>query len=256
MRAVVPINKDRTPFEHVAELARRRQLPDVFTVAAEYVGSDRLRPTVALYDLLIACAAAAPHDRHKSTAFSLLADMRRRQSQLPNASIYLSLLRLLAKSPDYLRRAEVLDEMRGRWIALTDDAWAWVVLGYLKDLQVELALEMVREREAHGLAVGIRVYTDLLARLIELGEASEACDLLLRVEADVGAEAWRGALSLERRNRVWHDLLLIAARDMHVFPPPACSPPAPHIHPPRPPTDVLARRQADRGGEDGGNSTR
>ena len=219
MRPVVPLTEDRTPFEHVAELARRAQLPDVFTVAAEYVSSGRLAPTVALYDLLIACAAAAPHDRHKPTAFALLADMKRRQAQPPNASIYLSLLRLLAKSPDYLRRAEVLEEMRGRWVALTDEAWAWVVIGYLKDLQVEMALEMVREREARGLAVSIRVYTDLLARLIELGEASEACDLLLRVEGDVGAEAWRGGLSLERRNRVWHDLLLIAARDMHVFPP-------------------------------------
>jgi len=165
----------------------------------------------------MSAVAGARHDSMKSAAFQLLAEMKTRGIQ-PNAAIYYSLLRLLAKSPDYVRRAEVLQEMQQRWFALNDEAWGWVVQGYIKDRQMELAVDMVVEREGRGLKVVNSVYRDLIAGLVEVGEVNEALRILIRIEGVDGETYWKGALRRERRKKMWFDLLLVAARDMHVHP--------------------------------------
>ncbi|KAF8249963.1 hypothetical protein K440DRAFT_659939 [Wilcoxina mikolae CBS 423.85] len=208
-----PYTNDPTPMEHIISLAQQEKTEEALAAASQYVSTGSLSPSLELYNVLMSAAAGARHDSMKSAAFQLLAEMKTRGIQ-PNAPIYYSLLRLLAKSPDYLRRAEVLQEMQQRWFALNDEAWAWVVQGYIKDRQMELAVDMVLEREGRGFEVGNAVYRDLIAGLTQVGEVNEALRILVRIEGVDGERYWKGTLKQERRKKMWFDLLLVAARDM------------------------------------------
>ncbi|KAF8534535.1 hypothetical protein BDD12DRAFT_859853 [Trichophaea hybrida] len=220
-----PYTNDPTPMEHIISLVQQEKAKEALAAASQYVSTGSLSPSLELYNVLMSAAAGARHDSMKSTAFKLLAEMKTRGIQ-PNAPIYYSLLRLLAKSPDYLRRAEVLQEMQQRWFALNDKAWAWVVQGYIKDRQMELAVDMVLEREGRGLGVGNAVYRDLIAGLTQVGAVNEALRILVRIEGADGERYWKGALKSERWKKMWFDLLLVAARDMDVYPPRRSPPPA------------------------------
>lgn len=204
------------PLDHLQYLALSRN-PDVITIAEKYVSAGVLKPSLQLYEILIGACALQHSDRLQPTAFGLFHEMKSLGLQ-PNAKIFHSLLRMLARSPDYIRRSEVLAEMAQRWFALTDEGWAWVVQGYIKDRQMEMALDMVSERERRGLMVSKRVYLELVTKLVEVGEVEEALAILQRVEGGLGGEFWVGVMWPETRCRMWYELLNKAATDMHYNP--------------------------------------
>lgn len=183
------------------------------------VASGALAPSLRLYEILIgACVVGGHGVSLQATAFSLLDDMCAR-GIVPNANVYTMLLRLLARSTDYVRRARVLELMQQRWFEVGEQAWGWVVLGYLKDCQVEIALEMVVEREERGWEVGRWVYKALVKRLVELGEVQEALRVLRRIEGEFGGLVWQGVMRPEGRSRMWWELLVKGAKDMNVCTP-------------------------------------
>jgi hypothetical protein len=206
-----------SPIEHIARLYTLRRYPDIFDTTDAYVASGELPRTLNLYELLFAACASAPLASQEDRAFGLLKEMET-HGVLPSSAVYHSLLKLLAKSPELERRRAVLEEMQSRWFHLTDDGWAWVVKGYLRARQLEMALDMVLEREDRGLVVKTTVYRDLCKCLIEVGEVEEALGIMEKVEAEeVGGSChWSGALGKQARLRMWYELLVAAAREMNL----------------------------------------
>jgi len=235
------------PLDQILSLASRRS-PEVFAKASGFVSAGVLEPSLRLYEILIgACVVGGHGVSLQATAFSLLEDMKAR-GIAPNAQVYTALLRLLARSTDYVRRAQVLEEMESRWFEVGEQAWGWVVLGYLKDCQIEMALEMVVEREERGREVGRWVYKGLVKRLVALGEVQEALRVLRRIEGAVGGLVWEGVMKPEGRSRMWWELLVKAAKEMNARPPLPLPlfplfPLSPSLFPPSPTkTDAEANR--------------
>jgi hypothetical protein len=206
------------PLDYLSSLARRRRYPDVFNTAAVCLATGSLKPTLELYEILITSCAWGPGCTLQARAFIYFAELKKHGLQ-PNAKIYNGILRLLSKSPDYIRRAEVLDEMQQRWFTLADEAWAWVVIGHARHGQPEMALDMVVQREVRGSEVPRIAYRDLATGLIAFGEVDEALRILKTVEGGLEplAEAgWQGVVTPDQRKKMWWDLLATAARNMHV----------------------------------------
>lgn len=217
----------QTPLEHVLSLCNdpprnsvgRVDPSFVFKAATSYVARGLLTPSIEVYEQLLALTAAASSNRYQNEAFAMVDEMRQ-HGIIPTGRVYRSLLKLLSKSPDYIRRAQVLAEMRVRWVVVDDEAWAHVVIGALKDCQVEIAMEMIEERERIGGVVAGIVWKELVGVLTGMGDVSEALAVLQKVEGVLGEAGWQpGTLSGQQWKRLWYDLLVAAAKNMNVSSP-------------------------------------
>jgi len=213
-----PINFDRKerPFirhhrptlqgiEKVKDLAHRGAFPEVFDEARALV--DRgYKPDRELYAALIYACSNFPGCLMQDLAFDLVNEMKDRGIQ-PNTEIYHHLLKLLATSPDYLKRTEVLKEMKDRWQTVSDDGWQWVIAGYLMGGNLELALGIIEERREKGLVVHRSTYEHAIHRLCAAGEAGEA----LRIAKMLDDEGfWKVPA------KVVYELLAVGTKQMHV----------------------------------------
>jgi len=213
-----PINFDRKqrPFirrspptlqgiEKVKDLAHRGAFPEVFDEARALV--DRgYKPDRELYVALIYACSNFPGCLMQDLAFGLVNEMKGRDIQ-PNTEIYHHLLKLLATSPDYLKRTEVLKEMKDNWQTVSDDGWQWVIAGYLMGGNLELALGIIGERREKGLVVHRSTYEHAIYRLCAVGEAGEA----LRIAKMLDDEGFWKAPA-----KVVYDLLVVGTKQMHV----------------------------------------
>ena len=213
-----PINFDRKqrPFirrnrptpqgiEKVEDLAHRGAFPEVFDEARALVERG-YKPDRELYAALIYACSNFPGCLMQDLAFDLVGEMKGRGIQ-PNTEIYHHLLKLLATSPDYLKRTEVLKEMKDSWQTVSDDGWQWVIAGYLMGGNLELALGIIGERREKGLVVHQSTYEHAIYRLCAVGEAEEA----LRIAKMLDDEGFWKAPA-----KVVYDLLVVGTKQMHV----------------------------------------
>ncbi|CUS10284.1 unnamed protein product [Tuber aestivum] len=213
-----PINFDRKerPFirhgrpalggiEKVRDLAHRGAFPEVFDEATALVESG-YEPDRELYAALVYACSNFPGCLMQDLAFELVGEMKGRGIQ-PNSEIYHHLLKLLATSPDYLKRTEVLKEMKNNWQMVSEDGWQWVIAGYLMGGNLELALGIIEERRGKGLVVHRSTYEHAIHRLCAVGEAEEA----LRITKTLNDEGfWRAPA------KVVHNLLVVGTKQMHL----------------------------------------
>ncbi|KAI5784993.1 hypothetical protein DFH27DRAFT_463501, partial [Peziza echinospora] len=172
-------------------------------------------PDTETYSLLIEACAHFPGCLMQELAFALFAEMKSRNLR-PTTLIYHNLLRLLSTSPDYLKRALILREMKDRWFEVTPLGWGWVIRGLLKDHQFELALETFERKLLPLLAptttnvntsqIQQEVWDDLITSLAEKGEVEEAFRL---------AKMAHDSLSTTLARKTWYSLLTFAARGMY-----------------------------------------
>jgi hypothetical protein len=88
------------------------------------------------------------------------------------------MIEVLAIHPDYLLRAQVLQEMKQRWIGLSPDGWHSYVTGLLRDRQFEVALDQLEQMHSDGIQVEPWLYDIIMFQLCEVGELDEAYRLL------------------------------------------------------------------------------
>ncbi|CAZ82207.1 unnamed protein product [Tuber melanosporum] len=191
--------------EKVKDLAHRGAFPEVFDEARALVESG-YEPDRELYAALVYACSNFPGCLMQDLALSLVKEMKGRGIQ-SNTEMYHHLLKLLATSPDYLKRAEVLKEMKDNWQTVSDDGWQWVIAGHLMGGNLELALGIIEERRGKGLVVHRSTYEHAIYRLCAAGEAEGA----LRIAKMLDDEGF-----WETPAKVVYDLLVVGAKQMHL----------------------------------------
>ncbi len=109
--------------------------------------------------------------------------------------------------PDYLLRSLVLEEMRQHWIELTPRGEHMVVAGYVRDGQLELALDRLDAMLRAGVRVQSWLFHLVVYTLLDREEIDEALRL---VKARYNADDRLISPNL------WHILLDTASRAYHV----------------------------------------
>lgn len=157
------------------------------------------------YDMLVRANADAQYGDARVVR-RLLQEMRG-VGIMPDLGLYHAVLQVLAIHPDYLLRAEILQEMKERWMGLSPDGWHWLVLGLLRDRQYEVAMDKLEQMQTDGLFIQPWLYDIFMFRLCEAGELDEVWKMLLyRWQND------RARISPS----VWYYLLDVFSRDFHV----------------------------------------
>jgi hypothetical protein len=85
----------------------------------------------------------------------------------------------LAIHPDYDLRLEIMQQMKERWFGLSPEGWHSLVVGLLRERQLELALEKLEQMHADNISVKPWLYDIFTYTLCELEEYDEAFKLYL-----------------------------------------------------------------------------
>ncbi len=96
----------------------------------------------------------------------------------PNSAILHGALQALAIHPDYLLRSYIIRELRQRWLSLTQSGWHYLVLGLIRDRQLEKALEAFEQMGKAGVIPQPWLLDTMLYTLCSLEEFDEALRLL------------------------------------------------------------------------------
>ncbi|KAL8829220.1 MAG: hypothetical protein Q9170_006264 [Blastenia crenularia] len=124
----------------------------------------------------------------------------------PDSASYHAVLRVLAVHPDHLLRRQILEELRQRWFSISAEGWHDVILGLLRDKQVEFAIETLQNTQQGGVSIAPWLYDLLIYNLCDIGEYDEALSIL-QLRVNNGEELISGT--------VWYYFLDSASRDLH-----------------------------------------
>lgn len=195
-----------------------KHYPAVFQAALRVVQANpELLKSAATYALLIEACSLFPGSLMQEVAWSLYNEMQARGIRA-TSPVFHHLLRLLASSPDYLKRAQVLREMKARWFAVNDEGWEWVLKGLFKDGQFETGLELVEMRVNEGRGLSREAWEEVIVELARAGEVEEAWRWLVVGKEDVRIRFERGEDvegGGEMGNRAWYELCTAAAKALH-----------------------------------------
>ena len=87
-------------------------------------------------------------------------------------------LQTLAVHPDPVLRARIIDSMRERWFALSDEGWHDWIVGLVKEGQYESALEKMDEMRRANIRIRPWLLELIVYELCMLGEVEEAAGIL------------------------------------------------------------------------------
>ncbi|KAL8869947.1 MAG: hypothetical protein Q9174_003892 [Haloplaca sp. 1 TL-2023] len=123
-----------------------------------------------------------------------------------DSAAYHAIIKVLAIHPDYLLRRQVLEEVRSRWFALSDEGWQDVIVGLLREKQVEVALDTLQSVQQEGIRIQPWLYDLLIFNLCDAGEHDEAL-AILEMRAEHGKQLISGS--------IWHHILDTASSAFH-----------------------------------------
>ncbi|KAL8691537.1 MAG: hypothetical protein Q9218_003261 [Villophora microphyllina] len=123
-----------------------------------------------------------------------------------DSAAYHAILKVLAIHPDYLLRRHILEEVRQRWFNLSNEGWQDVIIGLLRDKQLDVAIETLRSVQQEGIQIQPWLYDLLLFNLCDAGEHDEALSIL-HFRIDSGEQLISG--------NVWHHVLDSASSAYH-----------------------------------------
>ncbi|KAL8740224.1 MAG: hypothetical protein Q9190_007049 [Brigantiaea leucoxantha] len=87
-------------------------------------------------------------------------------------------LKVLAVHPDYLLRQEILEELHRRWFTLSGEGWHDIIVGLIRDKQLEMAFETMETVQQQGVRLERWLYDLLLYNLCDAGELDAALSVL------------------------------------------------------------------------------
>ena len=191
-------------YERLRLAARRGEYARVKDFIALLVGKRGEKPSVQLYHAMISVNAdpqyGSPHE-----VVSLLQEMIE-EGLYPDSAIYHAVLKVLSVHPDYILRQRMLHELHERWFTITEDGWHDVIVGLIRDRQLEVAMVNLENIERQGIKVCPWLYDILVYNLCELSEFDEALRVMQR--RFFSGEA---PISLT----LWHHFLDSASRSLH-----------------------------------------
>ena len=111
---------------------------------------------------------------------------------------------MLAIHPDYVLRNEILDQLQARWFTLKDDGWNDIVVGLLRERQVELALDKLEQMHNEGIKVQPWLQDLIIYMLCDLEEFDEALRFIRyrsnSEESDISGSLWAYILDAASRS--------------------------------------------------------
>lgn len=196
--------------------AQRGQYKPVQQLAVKLLADYAEKPNDRLYNALILANTDCAHGSANEVA-RLLQDMED-TGVVPDSAILHAALRVLAVHPDYLLRSHVLAELRQRWHSLNSNGWHDVVLGLLRDRQLERALDTLEQMLREGVVPHPWLYDIVIYTLCAAEEFDEALRLLqFRIDSDnrpISPTLW--AHALDCASRALHHPLTLFAFDARV----------------------------------------
>ena len=192
------------------DLANHGDPKDVFSLA-KFMASKGYAPTLEAYSCLIqACAHPKLGCSMQDTALALLAELKQ-ENFIPTSTIFHNLLKIFARSPDYLSMEAVMREMKGEyWITPDTEGSQHILQHHLATGQLERAMEMFDDRKANGEKIHYNTYMEIIKALGKVNEVDEAMRMMFEFQKE-----W-GALSAGLQPIAWYELLNIAASNYHV----------------------------------------
>ena len=109
--------------------------------------------------------------------------------------------------PDYLLQAEIMQEMKERWFGLSPEGWHYLVVGLLRDRQLELAMDKLEQMHSDEIRVQPWLYDIFLYQLCEADELEEAFNILQYRYENLNTEIQPG---------MWYYLLDKFSANFHV----------------------------------------
>jgi hypothetical protein len=100
-----------------------------------------------------------------------------------------------------------MQEMKERWLGLSPDGWHNLVVGLLRDRQVEMAIDKLEQMQSDQIPIQPWLYEIVLYKLCDFGEHDQAYQLLAhRVQSE----------KKEISQATWYFLLDAFSRAFHV----------------------------------------
>ncbi|KFY44638.1 hypothetical protein V495_03342 [Pseudogymnoascus sp. VKM F-4514 (FW-929)] len=134
------------------------------------------RPNVRHFDALIRANADAERGSAEEVE-GLLKEMDK-QGIIGDSGLYHSVLMSLAVHPNHILRAEILTEMKARWITLSPLGYHHLIISHLRDREYELALSVFHSLHNRHIPVEPWLCDILIYVFSEAGEPSTALSIL------------------------------------------------------------------------------
>ncbi|KAL2061906.1 hypothetical protein VTL71DRAFT_7284 [Oculimacula yallundae] len=154
----------------------RRTYTEVAELVEYLINIRGEKPALIHYDSLIRVNADAMLGSAVSIR-NLLKDMEQ-SAVAPDSGLFHGALQALAVHPDYVLRAEIMQDMKERWLGLSPEGWHSLVVGLIRDRQYEVAMDKLDEMHSDGITVQPWLYDIVMFQLCEAEELDEAFILL------------------------------------------------------------------------------
>ncbi|MCJ1319090.1 hypothetical protein MMC15_004423 [Xylographa vitiligo] len=161
-------------------------------------------PNSRIYTALILANTSA----HHGTAAGLdeLLEEMVGEGFMPDSATYHAALKVLAVHPNHVLRNEILDELRSRWFTLSTEGWHDVVVGCIRDRQIEVALDKLDQMHKLGVPVHSWLHDLFVYTFCETGDFDEVLRIMhYRVASD----------ELDLSATLWYYILDTASRAYH-----------------------------------------
>ncbi|KAL8929216.1 MAG: hypothetical protein Q9208_001299 [Pyrenodesmia sp. 3 TL-2023] len=123
-----------------------------------------------------------------------------------DSAAYHAVLKVLAIHPDYLLRRHILEELRQRWFTLSGEGWHDLIVGLLRDKQIEPAIAVLQSAQQVEIQIEPWLYDMLIYNLCDADELDEVLSIL-RFRVDSGEQLISGT--------VWYYVLDSASSAFH-----------------------------------------
>ncbi|KAK2745716.1 hypothetical protein FQN57_003613 [Myotisia sp. PD_48] len=135
----------------------------------------------------------------------LILDDMEEHGIVADSGILHAALRVLAIHPDYLLRQEILEKFKDAWVSVTPSGWNDIVLGQIREGQLEMALQTLEHMNLQQIKVEEWLYSILLYNLVDYGQFDEILNVVqAKVEAGQNLSP-----------NLWHHILDTSSADMH-----------------------------------------
>ena len=203
-------------FAELHQQARKGQYKEVQEIAGKLLREYGEKPNHHMYEALILANIDCRNGSANEVA-RLLQDMGDEGIE-PDTAILHAALQVLAIHPDYLLRSHILHELRQRWLPLTQNGWHDVVVGLLRDRQLERSLHALEKMQKEGVTPYPWLYDTMIYILCSAEEFDEALRLLEHcIESDdlsISPTLW--SYALDSASRALHYPLTLFAFNARV----------------------------------------
>ncbi|KAL9016924.1 MAG: hypothetical protein Q9185_005710 [Variospora sp. 1 TL-2023] len=164
------------------------------------------RPGRKHYQALL-LANSSPQHGSAAEVCRVLLEMEEAGVTLDSAA-YHAVLRVLSVHPDYLLRRQILEELRQRWFTLSSEGWHDLIIGLIRDKQIESAVAVLQSAQQVDILIAPWLYDMLIYNLCDVGEFEEVLSIL-RFRVNSGEQHISGT--------VWYYILDTASSALHHY---------------------------------------